>query len=623
MAGLREELLDYYERELTYIRQMGGEWARKYPKLAGRLMMEPERCEDPHVERLIEAFALLAARVHLKIDDDFPEISTALLEMVYPHYVRPIPSMSVVEFQLSADQGKRSAGLTIPRGSALQSNRVNNTVCKFRTTWDTTLWPFKVVDAKFRTAEGLFHPSDVGPTVAAVTITLACPPDVAFKSLECEALRFHIAGEGNVVSSLYELFCRNCVGITAQDVSEGFSLKPVIVFSSRESKNSTLRPVGFREDEGALPYSGRSFLGYRTLQEYFSFPEKFHFFELSGLDLLRSRQMGTKIQLTFLLSRFERPERFQVLEMGVSAKTFRLGCTPIINLFAKSAEPVQVTGAKAEYPVVPDLRTQGTTEVYSIDEVTAQEKQERNVIHYHPFYSTRHQKQDCDGGRYWFATRRSSELYEDAPTQMLLSVVDTSGSPVEIDADALLVRCSCTNGNLPSKLSIGQESGDFELEGFPAVNRITALRRPTPSLPPPIRKEVLWKLISQLSLNHLSLVSEGKEALQQILLLHNFAESVHLRNQVQGIMRVESKRQNALLMSEDGGPAFARGVGVEIELDEEQFAGGGAYLFAAVLEHFLSQHVTLNSFTQLTAYTRQRKEVLGEWPPRSGSWTLA
>ena len=622
MANLREDLLNYYERELTYIRQRGAEWAQKYPKLAGRLLLESDRCEDPHVERLIEAFALLAARVHLKLDDDFPEISTALVETLYPHYIRPIPSMSVVEFELDPEQGKLSTGLTIPRESVLNSNRLNNTVCRFRTGYETTLWPIKVVESRFRGSDGIYHPPDCLPTTSALTLNLSCFPDVSFSTLLLSSLRMYLAGESNIVNALYELLCNNCVAITARDLDDKSGKTPETIFNASVFRDSPLVPLGFEEDEGLLPYTGRSFLGYRVLQEYFSFPEKFFFFDLKQLDLLRERSFGSNVQITFLFSRFERPDRFALLETGVSARTIRLSCAPVINLFEKSAEPIQVDGRKFEYPIVPDLRTASSTEVYSVDEVLAQEAGSRQTVRYEPFYSSRHQNGDHDSVGFWYGVRRASDLYDDAPTQIFISIVDTIGKPVELDADALLVRCTCTNHSLPSRMPIGVESGDFQLEGFPAVRRIAALHRPTTSTAPPLRKELMWNLVSQLSLNYLSLVSEGKESLQKILQLYNFSESVYLRNQIQGITAINCKRHRALVSSEDNGAAFARGLLVDLQLDEEQFAGGGVYLFCSVLEHFLGQYVSLNSFTQLRARTRQRKDILREWRPRSGSQIL-
>lgn len=629
MAGIREDLLNYYERELTYIRQMGSEWAKKYPKLAGRLMLEPDRCEDPHVERLLEGFALLAARVHLKIDDDFPEISTALLECLFPHFIRPVPSMTVVEFQLDPEQGKLNTGLSVPAKSLLHSNRLNGTACKFRTAYDTTVWPLQVTSVNFRGSEGLFQPAGTGTATAALTLQLECLPDVFIRNLQLETLRFYLAAEGNVTSALYELLFNNCIAITARDTDKPNS-KPIVVFDSSLGSALPLRQVGFAEDEGALPYSGRSFLGFRLLQEYFTFPEKFFFADLQGLDLLRAAGFGRRCEITFLFSRFERPERHQMLELGVTRDTMRLGCVPAINLFPQTAEPIRADGTKFEYPVIPDLRRQSMTEIYSIEDVTAQDARTRKLVQYQPFYAQRYDPGQEEKTTFWRAVRKASELYDDVPTDVFISLVDRSGSPVQPDSAAITVKCTCSNGNLPSKLPVAlqgeaereRSDGDFRLDGFPAVRKVFALRRPTVTHRPPLGKATLWQLVSHLSLNYLSLVEQGKEALQEILRLYNFADSHHLRNQINSITAIRSRRHYALVTSEDGSASFARGTRVEIDFDEEQFAGGGVFLFCNVLERFFAHYVSLNSFSQLTASTRQRKEVIREWQPRSGNLIL-
>ena len=629
MAGIREDLLNYYERELTYIRQMGAEWARKYPKLAGRLLMEPDRCEDPHVERLLEGFALIAARVHLKMNDDFPEISSALLECLFPHYIRPVPSMTVVECQLDPEQGKLFAGLRIPAGSVLQSNRFNGITCKFRTAYDSTIWPFQVKAASFRSSEGMFQPAGTGTATAALNVQLECMPDIFFHKLELNSLRFYLAGESNIVGSLYELLFNNCIAITARDMDKPNS-KPVVVFDSSLGSPSPLRPVGFEEQEGVLPYSGRSFLGFRLLQEYFTFPEKFFFVDLHSLDLLRAHSFGGRCELAFLFSRFERPERYQMLELGVSTSTVKLGCAPAINLFSQTAEPIRADGSKFEYPVIPDLRRQSATEIYSIDDVTGQDARTRALVQYRPFFALSHNGAE-DNTKFWHAVRKGSELHEDAPTEMFLSLVDMSGQPVQLDATAITVRCTCTNGGLPSKLPIAaqnesqrerSESGDFSLEGYPAVNKVFALRRPTPTYRPPLGKATLWQLISQLSLNYLSLVDRGKEALQEMLRLYNFSDALHLRNQINSITAIQSRRHYALVTSDEGGASFARGTRVEMDIDEVHFAGESVFLFCSVVERFLAHYVSMNSFSQLSASSKQRKEVIREWPPRSGNQIL-
>ena len=612
---MRDDLLVYYERELTFLRQMGAEFAAKYPKIASRLVLERDKCEDPHVERMLEAFAFLAARVHLKIDDEFPEITEALLGVLYPHYLRPIPSMSVAEFHVDFDQVKPETGLKLERGSVLNSRPVGGAPCRFRTCYDVTFWPVEVAEAEWKTPDRLQPAIKSSDAVAALRIELRCPGDLTFGKLALSSLRFHLNGESNLTHTLYELLCNNCVQIVARDLTPKSKLPPVIL------PPEALRPVGFEDDEAVLPYPRRSFAGYRLLQEYFCFPQKFFFLDITGLERLRAAGFGQRVELVLLISQFEGSDRRQLLELGVSAKTIRLGCAPIVNLFPQTAEPILLDHAHSEYRVVPDLSARRAVEVFEISEVLSADPQSDDVTRFEPFYSYRHGLTGKKGQAFWHAVRRPSGHRDDEGTEVYLSLVDLSSRPVRPDFDTLTVRTVCTNRDLASRLPFGNEAGDFELQGSVPVKRIVALVKPTDTLRPPMDKDLHWRLTSQLSLNYLSLVSEGREALQELLRLYNFTGSTYSEKQIAGLVGLTSRRHFARVISEDG-VAFARGTQVEMEFDEEQFVGGGVYLFASVLERFLGLYVSMNSFSQLRAKTRQRKEILKQWPPRAGQKIL-
>ncbi|MGB9105336.1 MAG: type VI secretion system baseplate subunit TssF [Terriglobales bacterium] len=614
---MRGDLLAYYERELSCLRQMGAEFAQKYPKIASRLMLEPDRCEDPHVERLLEAFAFLAARVHVRVDDDFPEITSALFGILYPHYIRPLPSMSVVQFHADPEQGKLSTGLNVPRGSMLYSREVEGVPCRFRTCFDTTLWPVTIAEANWLTPDRLTPAVKASDAVAAIRLVLRCEPDVSFGKLNMRSLRFYLNGEPNVVHALHELLCNNCKQILLRDPAQRVRREAIAV------SPAMLRPGGFKENEALIPYPRRSFAGYRLLQEYFTFPEKFFFFDLNGLEALPAAGFGDTAEIVFLLSRFERGERAQMLELGVTNQTFRLGCTPIVNLFAQTAEPILLDQTKYEYPIVPDVRRQYAMEIFSVDDVEGTNPRTREVLKYQPFYTFHHTHgADKDHPQaFWQSTRRGAGIREDERTDVYLTLVDRTGRSIHPEADTVTVHCTCTNYTLPSRLPFGSEEGDFELEGVSAIRRIVVLRKPTPTLRPPSGKDAFWRLISHLSLNYLSLVDEGKEALQQILNLYNFSDSVHLQNQITGIRDLKSSRHFAPIVTENG-VTSARGTRVEMQLDEEQFVGGGVYLFASVIEQFLGSYVSMNSFSQLAVSTLQRREVLREWQPRAGQAIL-
>lgn len=610
---MREDLLFYYERELTFLRQMGAEFGEKYPKIAGRLLLEAGKCEDPHVERLLEAFAFLAARVHLKIDDEFPEIVQALLNVLYPNYLRPIPSMSVVQFHLDPEQGKIAAGVKIDKGAVLYSHPVAGYRCKFRACYDTVLWPVTVHAAEWKTPDRIQPAVRVPDAVGAVRLELHCFSELSFPKLATKSLRFFVHGEGSLTNTLIELLSNNCLEILVRDLSaptkKFFTLPP-----------SSLRHVGFREDEGVLPYPGRSFLGYRLLQEYFSFPEKFSFLELSGIDQAAAAGFGDKLELIFLVSEFELAERRHNLEASVNQKTFRLGCTPVVNLFPQTAEPILIEQKRFEYRIVPDARREQVMDIFSVDDVCGVTPNLPDPVPYHPFYSLGHADRGDEQPAFWTASRRPSAWRTDRGDDVYLTLVDLQGHPVTPGEDTVTVRLTCSNRDLPSRLPFGQESGDFQYEGGGPITRIVSLVKPTDSVQAP-RGALLWRLVSQLSLNYLSVVTQGTDALKEILRLHDFAGSTSGERQVQGILSVASSPHFSRVVSEYG-INFARGTRVEIEFDEERFAGAGVYTFAAVLEHFLGLYVSMNSFSQLVAKTRQRKGILKEWAPRSGQKIL-
>jgi len=609
---MRDDLLLYYERELTYMRQIGAQFAEKYPKIASRLVLEPTKCDDPHVERLLEAFAFLAARVHLKIDDEFPEITEALLGIVYPHFIRPLPSMSIAQFHLDPQKGKLSTGCPIPRETLLYSRPVDGVPCKFRTCYDTMLWPITITAAAWTTPDRLKPPLRAADAAGALRIELTCnASDMEFAKLELDQLRFFLDGESALVHTIYEILCCNLLQVVARDTTPG-SRAPAVTLPG-----SCLRPVGFEEDEGMLPYPRRSFIGYRLLQEYFTFVDKFFFFDVTGLRQACASGFKRSMETIFLFSRFEGEERRQRLETGIAPSTFRLGCSPVVNLFPQTAEPILLDQQKYEYPVIPDARRPLAMEVFSVDRVASLKAQQQEVVEYQPFYSFRHSTERSNHQTFWVANRRPSVRPNDDGTELDLALVDLSFQPTRPATDALTVRTTCTNRDLPSRLPFGNDAGDFELETGAPIKRIVALRKPTSPIRPPLGKAMQWRLISHLSLNYLSLVSEGREALQEILKLYDFAASAYSSKTVQGITGLKSKQQFSRVISEDG-IAFARGTRVELELDEEQFVGGGVYLFASVIESFLALYASLNSFSQLSARVQQRKEVLREWPPRAG-----
>ncbi len=620
---MRDELLEYYERELIFLRQMGAEFARKYPRIAARLQLEPDKCEDPHVERLIEAFALLAGRVHLKLNDEFPEITESLLNVLYPHYLAPIPSMSVVQFSIDPAQGRQTSGSLIGPGTVLYSKPVRETRCRFRTCYPVTLWPLEVTAATIESPTPL-NSRGVWPE-AVIKISLRCLNNTKLSKLQLiageqsggvEQLRFYLNGEPQLVYPLYELLFNNAVRAELRPVVS--RTKTRMLTSAPDPVPVRLRAVGFDANEGMLPYTPRSFPGYRLLTEYFAFPEKFLFFDVLGLEQAVQAGYGEQCELVILLHEVTPPPA------PIEAGTFRLGCTPVINLFRKTAEPIALTQQQHEYQVIPDIHRPNATEIYAIDEVTSTDPTWQRSRRFQPFYSIRHTEEREAQQMFWYATRKASLRRDDEGTELFISLVDLGFDPHLPAVETLTVHTTCTNRDLPGKMPFTGADGEFQIEGADTRVRVRCLKKPTATLRPPLRRGAHWRLISHLSLNHLSLVESADgspEALREILLLYDFMDSAATRKQIAGLTGVASRRVTRQTGSRIG-TGFVRGLETTLEFDEEQFVGTGVFLLAAVLERFLGLYVSLNSFNQVVVRTRQRERELRKWPPRMGEQIL-
>jgi len=599
-----DQLLGYYERELTFIREMGAEFAGKYPKIAGRLQLEAEKCDDPHTERLIEAFAFISGRIHKKVDDDFPELSESLLNIIYPHYVRPIPSMSVIQFE-PVKQNIPPSGYLIENKTPLYSKPVKGVPCRFTTCQPVTIWPVEVVSAK------LHDPiKQVKNARQVISIQLKTFNNLNFSELKWNNLRFFLNGQYQHIFRLYELLFNNvchieCQGQTKKGNIETISLKPGDICS-----------VGFAPDQGMLPYSKRSFPGYLLLSEYFCFPEKFLFFDLQGIDKIKPYALGDTLDIRIYLD-----TKVSSAKLQVDKETFCINCTPAVNLFKRIAEPIRVEQRKTEYQVIPDVRRQDSTEVFSLDQVTSSSPDGTSeIVEFKPFYSVKHHLNPVDERKqeaFWHIQRRLSGRKGDNGTEVFLSFADLDFKPADPGIEILTIHATCTNRDIPGRLPFGDPNGDFDMELAAPVTRINSVVKPTPTRRPFLGGALQWRLISHLSLNYMSLVSGGEDALKEILYLYNFDNSPATRHQINGIVSLNSRHITKRI-----GQAFSRGIEVTITFDEDKFVGAGLYLFASIIERFLGQYVSVNSFSQLVVKTAQREGILKRWPPRSGNQIL-
>ena len=608
-----EDLLPHYENELTILRKLSKDFARRYPRIAGRLMLEGEVCEDPHVERLIESFAFLTARIHRKLDDELPEVTEALLSVLYPHFLRPVPSMSIAQLTAAPGAGL-SSRQAIARGTQLLSRPINGMPVKYRTAYDVDVWPLTIVDARCEALERSAFVARSVNAVATLRIRLQADAGIVIGALGVERLRFYIDGESPVVHALYELMMNSVERVTLL-APDNAKIAPL------ELPASTIASVGFGNDEALLDHDPRSFLGYQLIQEYFVLPEKFLFFDVRGLDLSRFKNA---VDLVFTIKPFGRPERLARLEQTVGAETFKLHCTPIVNLFKQLAEPIQITQERYEYTVIPDVRRPLGLEVYSIDSVRkfSRSRESEAIVEFQPFYSVRHGVEGEDAANhYWLARRSASTLPNDEGTQMTIALVDRSMTPNTPAIETLSLALTCTNRDLPASLPFGGSDSALQVEEGGAISSARLLKKPTATWRAPMRLANQWRLISHLALNHLSIVEGGREALLEILSLYNYADSASLRKQISGIVEVHSK-PSVTRIGTAPRMAFVRGTDIELGFDEDQYVGSGVYLLSRVLDLFFGLYCTGNSYTRLSVRSRQREEPIAQFAPRAGALHL-
>jgi len=615
------KLLDYYNRELTYMHELGAEFAQRYPKIAGRLGMRGIEVSDPYVERLLEGFSFLTARIQLKMDAEFPRFSQRLLEVVYPNFLAPLPAMAVVQIDGNLNEGSLKAGYELPRHTLLRGRMIKGeqTACEFRTGHAITLWPIKIADASLGPVPAeIAHalPMAARQAKSAITIKLEAVGGARFSEMPLDRLEFFLSGAELHALRVLELVahhsvatvCRAGPGSTARIVPLG---------------DEAIRHEGFDPEQSLLPYDARSFQGYRLLHEYFAFPERYLFFSVKHLRAAASAIGGTTMEIVILLDRADAD-----LERLVDARHFSLFCTPIINLVPRRSDRIPVGPGQHEHHAVIDRTRPRDFEIFTVERVTGHMANGSEEREFRPFLGS-FASDDGDFGAY-FSLRREPRLVSDRAraqgtrtsytgSEVYVSLVDQHDAPFPHSLRHITIDALCTNRDLPLLLPTGLES-DFTLRVSAPVRGVRILRGPSRPYPALAEGALTWRLISHLGLNYLSLTdvdaTQGAAALREMLDLYGNLADPAVRRQIQGV------RSMALApvfrrLPEPGPIVFGRGVEIALQIDEVAFSGTSPYLFGAVLEQFFSRHVSLNAFTEFALSSLQRGEI-ARWTPRVG-----
>jgi type VI secretion system protein ImpG len=598
-ASIDEKLLDYYQRELGYLRQAGGEFAASYPKIAHRLALSEYECPDPHVERLLECFAFLSAKLNRKLDDDYTQFSNALLEQLYPHAIRPLPVTAIARFTPDPAKGNLAEGYHIPRHTPLFATTGTGDTIYFRTTVAQTLWPLQISAAHLLGAEHAQALSGLPQARSALKLTLECLAPHQWPALPAERLCIHLAGSAVTSAALYDLLAAHSIG----------PLRP--------------EPLGFGADERLLPEEGGVDPVYSLLPEYFACPEKFLFFDLRLPD--RAERANATTHLDVIIP-FDREPTHQIsLQTGDIA----LGCVSVINLFPRTSEPLRPDGTRSEYLLLADAHRRHSTEIYRVCEVRAGQTGKATIVP--PYFSAGHGH--AAEGLYWHARRvhrpldrsanrsgNRSDKQSDGPSgsDILLTLIDSQFDPANPGKDStvsLSAQLLCTNGALAAGLPAGCPLS-FETPG-PVAN-VRLLRQPRRPNDTPLSGSSRWRLVSQLSLNHLSL-GEGPQALaalREMLALHNLGVDPAVQQQISGIQALDNERITSHV-GQDAWRGWRNGLQLTLTLNPDNFAGSSPVLFAGVLAHFFARYASTNRFIRTVLRLHDRE--ISPWQPQVGS----
>lgn len=600
-------MLEYYERELQYLRGGGAEFAQAYPRIAGRLGLTSTDCSDPYVERLLEGTAFLSARVQLKLDAEFPTLTQSLLESICPGYLAPTPSMCVVRFEPDMADGSLAEGIVIPRGTSLRGHigPDEQTACQYTTAHEVALWPLRIVSASF---------TAMGKAEARIRFEIESPADIPLRELALAALPVYFTNDAG--RRVFEACCLRARRVLYASPGGSWSVDP---------GPEAIYPMGFDDDHALLPVGPRSFSGYRMLHEYFALPERYRLIRFDGLAEAMARCDGRRLEVSVEVSR--PPGAGDVdLERTFSPEDLQLFCTPAVNLFERPAGRLQLDETRREYHIVIDRTRPRDFEVHSVESVTGYDENNRAVQGFFPLFGAR----GGGAGHGCYTLRRegravsarerrigSRTSYQGG--EIYLSVSDPESPPVNPIVRTLGLRVLATNRDLPITMPVGVRATDFDPEDSYPIVAARIIAGPTAPAASPVVGELNWRLISHLTLNYLSLLDErdkGATALRGLLSLYAHATPPALRHQIDGLRSVEAIPMIGRAPRQ-GPIAFIRGLDIRLDFEDARFEGSSPFLLAAVLERFFPRYVSINSFTRTRFHSEGEGEV-SPWPLRPG-----
>jgi type VI secretion system protein ImpG len=615
-----DELLRYYEEELGLFGQFAREFRARYPKPAGELHLAGESYDDPGVARLIQSVALMSARIKKRLDDDYPKFTESLLESLYPHYLRPLPSHSIVQVGYRSPGEVPEIASTLPRGTVLRSSAGGDGLCQFRTVYDVLLAPLRVAEVAF--APVFSAPRALRPArdvTSSIAITIDSPGGRAdLRAALPTVLRLFADGEASLRAALIDsLFLRGA----------GAWLQPEGERAWLPLRHAPLRIGGFAEPDAMIPFPARSHPALRLLTEYFCYPEKFNFIDLDCAELRALLPPRcTRFTLHLALSGLKPDSDTAHLLRGLDTRSLLPGCTPVINLFPKAGAPLQLSHTGADYPLLADSAHAGAYEIHSVDAVRLVREGARGVTPFAPLYAADVQDDGAGGGaspapgparRHYWITRRDHATAALSPGhEMRIALLDDDFRTTDAAGATLSTELTCTNRDAPTRLRYGSPQGDLRADELAGSAPIRMLRKPSPTRRFDSARGTHWRLIAHLALNHSALTMAGLGDFQKMLSLYDLARSPVAQRQIGGIVGLEHGAVRTWLKTAPVATLMP-GIGIRLSVDEEAFAGSGLYVFVQVLDRYFALSGQLNCFTQLQVVSHQSGQTLLACAPRA------
>ncbi|KQV37977.1 hypothetical protein ASC93_01575 [Massilia sp. Root335] len=617
----------YYEEELGLFGQFAREFRARYPKPASDLHVTGDTWDDPGVARLIQSVALLSARINKRLDDDYPKFTEALLDSLYPHYLRPLPSYSVVQVGYRAPAEVPEKPFLLARGTMLRTSAGTDAPCLFRTVYDVLLAPLTVARLAFvpllEVPSALRAPRKVASNSACgISLTIETARG-GFPERLPPALRLFADGDASTRAALIDaLFLRAASAWLQPEGDKGWLPLARV----------PLRLAGLADEDAMLPYPARSHPAPRLLTEYFCYPEKFNFIDvdLAALgDLLPPR--CRRFTLHVALSGIAPDSDGARLLAGLDARNLLPGCTPVINLFSKPGAPLQLAYTSADYPLLADGAHAAAFEIHSVDAVRLVREGTGTVTPFAPLYAPGDAAPGdassggagrADAAHYWIARRDYATAAVSPGHEMRIALVDGDFHPLDAAGATLSTELTCSNRDVPSRLPYGQPQGDLRSDELSALAPIRMLRKPTPSWRFAGTRGTHWRLIAHLAMNHAGLTMAGLADFQKMLVLYDLPRSPVAQRQIAGIVGLEHGTVRAWVGAAPVA-SLTPGIGIRLTVDEDAFAGTGLYPFVQVLDHYFALNGQLNCFTRLQVVSHQTgREILACAPRTSGGgWT--